>query len=174
MKKNIAIILVLILAVAAVLYFVYDQKNNAEAPEQAVADPNYVEYVDAANHVKLMHHKDWQAASSTGFIRLSPKMSQGEVKYVQIELWATDAKVSQLGFDAANSAPVGSRVVRYVNQEIPWKDSQGKTTAFETTKTYMHWPATSERNVVFEVSPGVLMGNIEEPVKKIVDSLKFD
>jgi hypothetical protein len=171
MKKIIVIILVLVLAVAAVLYFAY---GKDESTPERVADPNYVEYVDSANHVKLTHHKDWQAVSSTGFIRLSPKVSQGEVKYVQIELWASDAKVQQLGFDTANSAPIGDSVVRFVTQEIPWKDAQGNVMPYKTTKTYMLWPATPERNVVFEVSPGVLMGNVEEPIKKIVESLKFD
>jgi hypothetical protein len=176
MQKYAVIILLVVLLVALGLYVSFGIDKGSEGqPQQQAADPNYVEYVDSVNHVRLSHHKDWQASSSFGFIRLLPKGVSADFQSLTIELWAPVSKVTNSAFEAEPSVEITpERFVRLRHEEIPWKDGTGKTLDHKTTKTYMHWAVSSDRNVLLEAVPGQQPASIDPRIKKVIESMKFE
>lgn len=176
MSKLAIIITVLVVVVAAGLYFVFGleggDKNNTPATQQA--DPNYVEYVDSTNHVRFMHHKDWQVMSSFGYVRLIPKTTQTDFMYLQLQLRAPQSRVAQLNFPKDSSIELDSDTsVRVKQEEIPWKDSTGKPTR-TATKTYLHYAESVGRDVIVEIEPGQQANAIDPRIKKVLETLKFE
>jgi hypothetical protein len=175
MSKLAIIITVLVVVVAAGLYFVFgmqaDNKDNTPATQQA--DPNYVEYVDSVNHVRFMHHKDWQVTSSFGYVRLIPK-TQADFMYLQLQLWAPESRVAQLNFPKDSSVDIDSDTsVRVKHEEIQWKDSTGKPTN-QTTKTYLHLAESVDRDVILELESSQQIDVLDPRIKKVIETLQFE
>lgn len=176
MPKFLGIIIAIIVVIAVGLYFAFGFKNDSPAQQQqAVTDPNYVEYVDSTNHVRLMHHKDWQAVSSFGFIRLIPKTMPADFQTVQIELWAPASKVSNAQFNSNPSVQITpERFVRVRHEEMPWEDANGNPMTQKATKSFIHWAVSADRNVLIEVEPRLQGSDIDPRIKKVLETLKFE
>lgn len=174
MSKFAAIILVIVVLVAAGLYLAFGLKDKNE-PQQQASDPNYVEYVDSTNKVRFMHHKDWTAVSTFGFVRLTPKVptTPGQYEAVEFDLWAEGADISNPAFKASNPIEItAERSVRVRNEETPWQGGANSQN-FKTTKTYLHWSVSEDRNVLVKIEPG--QGNDLDPrIKKVIETMKFE
>lgn len=170
MKKSLIVILIVLLLAAIALYFSVGMKT--QQPDTATIDPDYVEYKDQTNFVSLAHHKDWQAQSSYGFIRVTPKMVSTEFESLQVTMQAPQAVMQDLKFTTApNSVRIGEYTYRVVDREMTWKDGSGKPLDLKTVTSYYHL-ALEGQNVVIEVKPGTGV-NPAEKVRKTIESIKF-
>jgi hypothetical protein len=172
-KKNQMIIVGLIaVALLVGLAVAMLPKKDQPATTTPAEDTTYVEFSSVENNITFKYHKDWQVTGGYGAVRISPKETDGQVKYLNISFFPDQKKLTELGFgtDKADKVTIGGKEMSYVEKSLEWKVPEGMEPI--TTKTDYYLYEGPGRNLFFELEPGY--GNqLPEELKKVFETLQL-